>query len=66
MYSGFFLFFIGMAFLLGSEVGLLLALVLIGMFIRRAVLEEQVLREELSGYNRYMAQVQHRFVPYVC
>jgi protein-S-isoprenylcysteine O-methyltransferase Ste14 len=65
MYSGFLLFFAGMALLLGSEVGLLLALVLIGLFMRRAVLEEHVLQEELPGYDAYMAQVHYRFIPHV-
>ncbi len=65
MYSGFLLFFVGMALLLGSEVGLLLALVLIGLFMRHAVLEEHVLREELPGYDVYMTQVPDRFIPHV-
>lgn len=65
MYSGFLLFFAGTALLLGSEVGLLLALVLIGLFAWRAVLEEHVLREQLPGYDAYMAQVHYRFIPHV-
>lgn len=65
MYTGFHLFFVGMALLLGSEVGLLLSLVLIGLVARRAVLEEHTLREELPGYDAYMAQVTYRFIPHV-
>jgi len=65
MYAGCHLFFIGMPLLLGSLWGLLLAPVLIGLFFRRAVLEERVLRRELPGYELYMARVNHRFIPYV-
>ena len=65
MYTGFHLFFIGTALLLGSALGFLLALVLIALFFRRAVLEERVLRKELPGYEAYMAQVNHRFIPYI-
>lgn len=65
MYAGCHLFFIGTPLLLGSLWGLLLAPVLIGLFFRRAVLEERVLRRELSGYELYMAQVNYRFIPYV-
>jgi protein-S-isoprenylcysteine O-methyltransferase Ste14 len=66
MYTGFFLFFVGVALLLGSAFGLVLSLVLIGLFVRRAVLEEHLLREELPGYDAYMAQVKYRFIPHVC
>lgn len=65
MYAGCHLFFIGMPLLLGSLWGLLLAPVLIGLFFRRAVLEERVLRRELPGYELYMAQVNYRFIPHV-
>jgi len=45
--------------------GFLLSLVLIGLFVRRAMLEERVLRKELPGYDAYMAQVKYRFIPHV-
>ena len=64
-YTGFHLFFVGMPLLLGSAFGLLLALVLIGLFVRRAVLEERLLREDLPGYDAYMTQVTSRFIPHV-
>ena len=44
---------------------LLLALVLISLFVRRAVLEERLLRKDLSGYDAYMLQVTARFIPHV-
>ena len=65
MYTGFHLFFIGTALLLGSAFGFLLALVLIALFFRRAVLEERVLRKDLPGYEAYMTRVNRRFIPHV-
>jgi protein-S-isoprenylcysteine O-methyltransferase Ste14 len=65
MYTGFHLFFVGMPLLLGSAFGLVLALVLIGLVVRRAVLEERLLREELPGYDAYLAQVTSRFIPHI-
>jgi protein-S-isoprenylcysteine O-methyltransferase Ste14 len=55
MYTGFHLFFVGMPLLLGSAFEFVLSLVLIGLFVRRSVLEERLLREELPGYDAYMA-----------
>jgi protein-S-isoprenylcysteine O-methyltransferase Ste14 len=65
MYAGFHLFFVGMPLLLGSAFGLVLALVLIGLVVRRAVLEERLLWEELPGYDAYLAQVTSRFIPHI-
>jgi protein-S-isoprenylcysteine O-methyltransferase Ste14 len=65
MYTGFHLFFVGTPLLLGSAFGLVLALMLIGLVVRRAVLEERLLRENLSGYDAYLARVTSRFIPHV-
>ena len=65
MYTGFHLFFIGMPLLLGSAFGFALALILIGLFVRRAALEERLLQKELPGYDAYMGQVNSRFIPHV-
>ena len=65
MYAGGLLLFLGMSLLLGSWYGLLLVLVMIPGLTVRAVLEERVLREELPGYDTYMAQVTYRLIPYV-
>jgi protein-S-isoprenylcysteine O-methyltransferase Ste14 len=65
MYTGFHLFFIGTPLLLGSVYGLVLALVLIGLFVRRAVLEERLLQADLPGYDAYMVRVRSRFIPRV-
>ncbi len=59
------LLFLGTPLLLGSWYGLLFALVLIAGMAVRAILEECVLREELPGYDAYMAQVKYRFIPYI-
>jgi protein-S-isoprenylcysteine O-methyltransferase Ste14 len=65
MYASGLLLFLGTPLLLGSWYGLLLALVMIPAGAVRAVLEERVLREELPGYDTYMAQVTYRLIPYV-
>jgi len=65
MYSGFALFVLGTALLLGSRFGLLFGLILIIMAGTRAVLEERTLREELRGYDVYMTQVKSRLIPHV-
>ncbi len=65
MYAGAFLFFLGTALLLGSWYGVLCTPVFIGLFAVRAVLEERLLREELEGYDAYMARVKYRFFPHI-
>lgn len=63
MYTGFHLFFLGLPLLLGSVYGLVFSLVLIGLFVRRAVLEERFLRQTLPGYSAYADRVTSRFIP---
>ena len=66
LYATLLLFMIGTTLLLGSWYGLLWGLILVGgMFAVRAILEERMLKEELEGYDAYMAQVKYRFIPYV-
>jgi len=65
MYAAALLFLLGTALLLGSGFGLLLGLILVAMIAGRAVLEEHTLREELQGYDSYMAQVKYRLIPYI-
>ena len=65
MYAGGLLLFLGIPLLLGSWYGLLLVLVFIPAGAVRAVLEEFALREELPGYDAYMAQVKYRLIPYI-
>jgi len=65
LYSGFVLYAVGTALLLGSCYGLIGALLLITMIAWRAVREERVLQEELNGYDNYMSRVKYRFIPYL-
>lgn len=65
LYASVILFFIGAALLLGSWLGILVGLLLIVLIGWRAVLEEQVLRDELPGYAEYMTRVRYRFIPHI-
>jgi len=65
MYAAGLLFFLGSGFLLGSWIGVLLGLPLVGILARRAVGEERVLQKGLKGYDAYMAQVRWRLIPHV-
>jgi len=65
LYTGALLFFLGSGFLLGSWIGVLLGLILVGVLAKRAVREECVLRVGLKGYDAYMAQVKYRLIPHV-
>lgn len=65
MYATAIIFLLGTTLLLGSWYGLLLALLLVIAIAFRAVQEEQALRNELSGYGDYMAQVKYRLIPYI-
>jgi protein-S-isoprenylcysteine O-methyltransferase Ste14 len=65
LYTSAILFFLGTPLLLGSWYGLLLLPIVIAGLVGRTLLEERVLREELPGYEAYMAQVKYRFIPYV-
>ena len=48
---------------LGSCVSALPILVLVGVFLRRVWIEDQLLREELEGYLDYAQRVRYRLVP---
>jgi protein-S-isoprenylcysteine O-methyltransferase Ste14 len=65
MYATFIIFMVGTTLLLGSWYGLLLGLTLVIGIAFRAVQEERVLRAELPGYDRYIAKVKYRLIPYV-
>ncbi len=65
MYAGACLFCLGTALLLGSWYGVLCVPFFIALFAIRAVLEERLLREELEGYEAYMARVKYRLFPRV-
>ncbi len=65
MYASMFLFLPGSALLLGSWWGLLLCLPILGLLVWRTTLEEQLLKEELAGYEEYARLVRYRLIPYV-
>jgi protein-S-isoprenylcysteine O-methyltransferase Ste14 len=65
MYATAIIFVIGTSLLLGSWYGLFCGVPLIGLIAWRAVLEERTLREELPGYNDYIARVRYRLIPHV-
>ncbi len=65
MYSAFVLMVLGTSLLLGSWYGLVLGVILVVMVAIRATLEERTLRNELKGYDAYMAQVRYRLIPYL-
>jgi len=65
MYSAFLPFMIGTPLLLGSGYGVILGLSFMLVLVRRAVLEERTLQQELLGYAEYMAQVKYRLIPYI-
>lgn len=65
MYSAFVLLVLGTPLLLGSWYGVLFGLILVVLVAGRAVLEERTLRQELKGYDVYMAQVTYRLIPYI-
>jgi protein-S-isoprenylcysteine O-methyltransferase Ste14 len=65
LYTSALLFFLGSALLMGSWIGVILALSLEGILAIRAVREEQVLQKGLKGYDVYMARVRWRLIPHV-
>jgi protein-S-isoprenylcysteine O-methyltransferase Ste14 len=65
MYSCSLLFFPATALLLGSWLGVLLSLVLIGLIILRTTLEDRFLRSGLAGYTEYAETVKYRLIPRV-
>jgi len=65
MYSGAVLLFVGMPLWLQSSAGALLAIVLIGLFVLRIVIEEGLFRRELPGYAAYAERVRYRLIPFL-
>ena len=65
MYAGAIFFILGIPLLLGSWVGLGLAVVLIAGFGYRAVMEERTLAAQFPDYADYAARVRYRLVPLV-
>ncbi|HET7216730.1 MAG TPA: hypothetical protein VFJ02_01720, partial [Vicinamibacterales bacterium] len=51
------------ALVLGSWIGVALAMVYAAMMLRRVVFEDAFLQTNLSGYDRYASRVRYRLVP---
>lgn len=65
MYATAIIFLVGTTLLLGSWYGLVVVVMLTVGIAVRAIQEERTLRVELPGYDRYLAQVKYRLIPYV-
>jgi protein-S-isoprenylcysteine O-methyltransferase Ste14 len=63
MYAMALLYVAGLPLLLGSWLGLAMALLFLVGLMPRAVLEEKTLRRDLPGYADYMARVRFRLIP---
>ena len=63
MYSSMLFVFVGIALLLGSWWGVVIAVALSLMFCIRIGIEEKALREGLDGYEAYAARVRWRLIP---
>jgi protein-S-isoprenylcysteine O-methyltransferase Ste14 len=65
MYSGSFLYLIGMPIALGSRWGVAVVIALIPALIWRLLDEERFLANNLSGYSEYRDRVKDRLVPFL-
>jgi protein-S-isoprenylcysteine O-methyltransferase Ste14 len=65
MYIAALLVFCAMPLILGSWIAMIPACLFPPSFIYRLLKEEELLREELSGYREYMTRVKHRLIPFV-
>lgn len=65
LYLGAGLYILGGALLMGSIYGLLAGFFFIVVVSVRSIGEEQMLREELEGYDDYTKRVRWRLIPYV-
>jgi len=63
MYAAFIPFMIGTPLMLGSWLGALFGILFMTLPARRAVLEEQMLLQDLDGYEEYMKTVKYRLIP---
>jgi protein-S-isoprenylcysteine O-methyltransferase Ste14 len=65
MYSGSFLYMLGMPLALGSWWGLCVLLLMMFTVLWRLFDEEHLLKKELPGYSEYTQKVRYRLVPYL-
>lgn len=65
MYSGFFLYMLGIPIALGSWWGVCVLLLITPTTLWRLFDEENLLKKELPGYREYTQKVRYRLVPYL-
>ena len=65
MYAVTLLLFISMPLVLGSVPALIVFLAYPAIIVKRIKNEEQVLAEELPGYEEYMKKVKYRLIPFI-
>ncbi len=65
MYSATVLLFLSMPVILGSPISLAVTLAYIPIIVRRILDEEEVLKQELEGYESYMEKVRYRLFPHL-
>jgi protein-S-isoprenylcysteine O-methyltransferase Ste14 len=63
MYLGVLLFAIGSPLALGSAWSALPVLVVVAIFVRRTLVEDAMLHDELPGYAEYASRVRYRVLP---
>lgn len=63
MYSGVFLFVAGSGLALGSAWAALVLLPVALVFVRRTLVEDRMLQDELDGYREYAARTRSRLLP---
>jgi protein-S-isoprenylcysteine O-methyltransferase Ste14 len=64
-YLGQILRYIGMPLMLGSLWGLIFGIILVAAFIGRTAKEDNTLRNELEGYEKYTQRVRKRLIPLI-
>jgi protein-S-isoprenylcysteine O-methyltransferase Ste14 len=62
-YAGQFLFAVASGLALNSLLAMILPVIGLPILIRRTMVEDQMLRDELSGYAEYAAKVRYRLIP---
>lgn len=65
LYLGGVLLFEGTPLLLGSNYGIIIALILVFLLICRIIGEEKMLVKELKGYADYKKKVKYRLIPFI-
>jgi protein-S-isoprenylcysteine O-methyltransferase Ste14 len=63
MYFGVVLCAVGSGLALRSHVAMFVLLPVIAVFVRRTLIEDRMLHEELDGYAQYAARVRSRVIP---